>query len=249
VDAARTRSTTHADLAHRAQALVRSLAGVTHAHVLVGPTGIDAIHVVAADHDVARALPANVRSALLAGLATSVRPARVTVRVPENDDAAARAGKAAQSSVPNPRLRLLEGDVEGSASDPAPDSEPGVPAADRARLVAVDLAHRDNGEVSCRTAIAWRSDLFHGEAAVADADAPAAQAAAQATIQALQHAGIDGLRLEGVVEIPIGGRAYMVVAVSRNDTGRRFRSGSAPCFRSPERGAAEATLVAAHELI
>jgi len=81
VDARRSEPDTGADLVLQAESLIRALNGVVHARIDGGPRGIDAIHVVARDDTAARGLAGHVRSALLAGLATPIVPARIHVRV------------------------------------------------------------------------------------------------------------------------------------------------------------------------
>jgi hypothetical protein len=250
VAAAHTRPAANPDLARQAQALIRSLAGVASAHVLAGPAGIDSIHIIAEDHDSAENLPRNVRSALLAGLATSVRPARITVRVtdlpgatPDHDETATPRLVADAPAAADPQPH------DDDRADDRDAEHPPEYATERPRLVAVDVDRRPDGEVACRVAIAFQARLHHGAATATGGDATGPLAAARAALQALDRAGITGLDLEGVRQIDIGDRDYVVVAISRTDDARRFRSGSAPAFHSPERGAAEATIVAAHDLI
>ena len=76
-----------------------------------------------------------------------------------------------------------------------------------------------------------------------------AQAAAQATVRALVDAGLPGLELNGLREVEIAGRSYVVVALRQDHRFTRIRSGSAPVGGSPERSAAEATVVAAREIL
>lgn len=93
VDTRRREPRSDTDFARKAEALIRSLAGVVHAHVLPtdhGDPGIDAIHVVAADHDAAAHMTGHVRSALLAGLATPIVPSRIHVRTAPGTDGAHR---------------------------------------------------------------------------------------------------------------------------------------------------------------
>jgi hypothetical protein len=259
VDAQRTRSPVDLELAHQAEALVRSLAGVTHARVQVGPRGIEAIHVIASDHDVASALAAHVRSALLAGLAAPVRPARITVRVADN--ASPHLEPSGQPD-PEPRLPPSRG-VREALPDPEPD-QPTPPAQPREtgepegqpqprgtgpRLVAIDMETRGKSGAVCRVTIAHDARIFHGEASAGGRRGTTTDAAANAAIRALESAGIIGLALEGLRRIDIGERDYLIVALSRIDPARRVRSGSAPCFGSAERAAAEATVAAATELL
>jgi hypothetical protein len=265
VDATRTQPLASQELAREAESLVRRLAGVSHAHVLHGARGIDAIHVVAEDPDTAPALAARVRSALLAGLATPVLPARIHVRVADNASRTPETDVRGQAD-PTPRenghrLRLLENAVE----DPTHTRQPLRPEArskldgasavadgptSRPRLVAVDLERRADGRVLCRVAIAFSAHVFSAAALAVDLPGAAAQAAAQATVRALLDAGIAGLELNGLREVEIAGRYFVIVALRRIDTSRRLRSGSAPIIGSAaERAAAEATVVAANELI
>jgi hypothetical protein len=264
-----TRSQHHAmhQLAREAESLVRRLAGVAHARVVAGPRGIDAIHVVAHDPQAARGLAANVRSALLAGLATPILPARVHVRLADDardDDngRAAPATAAADAARPAHRVRLLDtgnatrertpgpnGPTRPAAPRPADPAPAGIRAGDRPRLVSVDLEQRPDNRILCRVAIAYDAHVHSAEAVAVDLPGAAAQAAAQATVRALSDAGITGLELNGLREVEIAGREFVIVALRRNDSSRRLRSGSAPVIGSAERSAAEATVAAAHELI
>jgi hypothetical protein len=270
VDATRTQPFATPELAREAESLICRLAGVRHARVLSGPRGIDAIHVVASDHHVAPDLAARVRSALLAGIAAPVLPARIHVRV--TDDATPHADAAAivdappEPSQPSHRVRLLENGHRGEpqarhdpphAEDPphagewprrAPSQAAAGPTA-RPRLVAVDLERRQDGRVLCRVAIAFAAHVHSAAALAVDLPGAAAQAAAQAAVRALIDAGIAGLELNGLREVEIAGRYFVIVALRRTDTSRRLRSGSAPVIGSAERAAAEATVVAANELI
>lgn len=258
MDATRTQPIASQELARDAEALVGRLAGVRHARVLSGPRGIDAIHVVADDHAVAPALAARVRSALLAGLAAPVLPARIHVRVADEDlgptDVPGIVDTAPAPAEPHHRIRLLENGHHQDERPPAEDrprASPGLapgPTA-RPRLVAVDLERRLDGRVLCRVAIAFAARVHSAAALAVDLPGAAAQAAAQAAVRALIDAGIAGLELNGLREVEIAGRYFVIVALRRTDTSRRLRSGSAPVIGSPERAAAEATVVAANELI
>jgi hypothetical protein len=248
VDAARTRATPNPDLALQAQALIRSLSGVASAHVLAGPAGIDAIHVVAADQGYAESLPRNVRSALLAALATSVAPARIVVRLSGSETT--RNGHQDDSDPGDTLLRIV-GD-RATALPPAPDAlahEADTATGHRARLVAVDVDRPDYGPAQVRVSIAWNAEIHHGDAIARATDASGADAAVRATLQAFDRAGLGGLRLEGLRQVELGDRDYFVVALSHQDDIKRYRSGSAPCSISPERTAVEATISAAHELV
>jgi hypothetical protein len=265
VDATRTKPTASQELAREAEALVRRLAGVSHARVVCSGRGIDAIHVVAEDHDTAPALAARVRSALLAGLAAPVLPARIHVRVTE-DAPVARKIDPLPHADPKPRdnghrIHLLDNEavdrshghepVGPTVRPPLDVSGPlaGAGPTARSRLVAVDLERRSDGRVLCRVAIAFAAHVFSAAALAVDLPGAAAQAAAQATVRALIDAGIPGLELNGLREVEIAGRHFVIVALRRVDTSRRLRSGSAPIIGSAERAAAEATVVAANELI
>jgi hypothetical protein len=239
VDAAHTRAAPNPELALRAQALIRSLAGVASARVTAGPAGIDAIHVVADDPRSVHALPGNVRSALLAGLATAVGPASITVQVLGQDEPTPQPDATA-----TPRLGDDEHDNAAPADTAAATGFVGLHATDWPRLVAVDLERQPNGVATCRVTIVRDTTLHDGHATAAGTDAHA-HAAARATLRALERAGIAGLRLEGVRQIDIGQRDYVLVALSHTDDPRCHRSGSILCSLSTERGAAEATIIAA----
>lgn len=280
MDVERSQPPASTDLAQHAEALVRSLAGVSDARVTVGPRGIVAIEIVARDIDSARDMPGRVRSALLAGLATPVLPTRIHVRV--SDPRATRADTRAATTTnghdaSGHRVRLIDHHIGPSTrtpthyTTPAPDPPPAERARapgheqqpraaaarapqperylDRPRLVSVDTERRPDGRVRCRVAIAFASGVHSAEAIAIDLPGAAAQTAAQATVRALADAGITGLELNGLREVEIAGRDYLVVALRRTDTAQRHRSGSAPVIGSAERSAAEATVVAANELI
>jgi hypothetical protein len=263
VDATRTPTLASPELAREAEALVRRLAGVAHARVVYSARGIDAIHVEAQDHNTAPALAARVRSALLAGLAAPVLPARIHVRVAD-DAPPAHAPDLGTHAPAAPgengdRIHLLEnGDAGrtrgvGLPDAPAPlhdhDALAAAGPTARPRLVAVDLERRADGRVLCRVAIAFAAHVHSAAALAVDLPGAAAQAAAQATVRALLDAGITGLELNGLREVEIAGRYFVLVALRRIDTSRRLRSGSAPIIGSAERAAAEAAVVAANELI
>lgn len=104
------------DFVREAESLIRSLAGVVQARIHASPTGIDAVHVIAADDQAAAYMAGHVRSALLAGLATPVVPGRIHVRTggtgaapAAEDGAAADAGghRDTAATVSRDRLRLL----------------------------------------------------------------------------------------------------------------------------------------------
>jgi hypothetical protein len=264
VDATRTQPFATQELAREAESLVCRLAGVRHARVVSGARGIDAIHVVAEDHTVAPDLAVRVRSALLAGLAAPVLPARIHVRVadeaPAPTDAPDIVDSASEPSQPQHRIRLLENGYRSDQQDrydqpPAEDrprggrSQAAAGPTARPRLVAVDLERRLDGRVLCRVAIAFAAHVHSAAALAVDLPGAAAQAAAQAAVRALLDAGITGLELNGLREVEIAGRHFVIVALRRTDTSRRLRSGSAPVIGSAERAAAEATVVAANELI
>jgi hypothetical protein len=261
------------DIAAEAEALIRRLHGVASASVHLGPRGIDAVHVTAEPH-AARALAGQIRSALLAGLALPVLPAHIHVRGPEphsvhappaqtpHPDTATSAEPVTAGQPgfrPDHRVRLVEhqldlpdhdgprpgrhapGHTSHATPQPAPLSRP--------RLVAVDVERRPDSRVRCRVAVAYCARVRRAEAVALDLPGAAAQAAAQAAVRALGDAGIGGLELNGLREVEIAGRLYVVVALRRTDSSVRFRSGSAPVVESPERAAAQAAVAAADDLI
>lgn len=271
VDAKPTQQVARPELARQAEGLLRCLAGVSHARVLAGDHGIDAIHVVAADHAVAPGLAVQIRSALLAGLATPILPARIHVRVHDDDvdgEEHRQDDYQAAATVTGHRLRLLD-HMERRAARPqelhitpgrhARPLEPVDPAGSEQpdeldpvalpRLVSVDLDRRDDGRILCRVAIAYRTRVHSDEALAVDLPGAAAHAAAQAAVRALVRAGLHGLELDGLREVEIAGRDYALVALRRSDTSRRVRSGSAPISGSAERAAALAAVAAAKELL
>lgn len=258
------------DLARDAEDLLRSLAGVSHAHVQAGPRGIDAIHVVASDPDLAPALAGHVRSALLAGLATPILPARIHVRVADPngndaDDDAERAAQHAAHRQPTSRIRILDPDTQPgpraeatttareaptpTTADPASQAHDETRPVHLPRLVAVERQHRDDGRVLCRVTIAFKARVHTADAVAVDLPGAAAHAAAQAAVRALGDGGLDGLELDGLREIEIAGREYTVVALRRTDTSVRVRAGSTPVTGAPERAAATAAVTAARELL
>jgi hypothetical protein len=242
VDPNRRRTLARTDLAREAESIVRSLAGVASARVHAGHSGIDAIHVDTDDPDTARVLAGHVRSALLAGLATPVLPARIHVRV-------AHAADDAERTAPIHATAITPVPDDDTAADHTATNGRHLPFLARPRLVSVDLEKRDDGRLLCRVVIAHDAHLHSGEALAVDLPGAAAHAAAQAAVRALDRAGIHGLELAGLRDVEIAGRQYVVVALNRTDTTRRSRSGSAPILGSAERSAAEATVVAVHELM
>ncbi|MGK7311240.1 MAG: hypothetical protein ACN0LA_03290 [Candidatus Longimicrobiales bacterium M2_2A_002] len=232
------------DLPAEAEYLLRSLAGVADARVHASEGGIDAIHIDVTDPALAEAMAAHARSALLAGLATPIVPARIHVRVLDTGTG--------RESTPRHRLRLVQ-DAERSA--PGPETvreheadERQEPLTERPRLVAVDIERPEDGRVICSVTVAYRTDVFRAEAVAVDLPGAAAQAAAQATVRALAQAGLDALELDGLREIEIAGRDYVLVALRRADRYTRVRSGSAPITGTPERAAAMAAVDAARKL-
>lgn len=232
-----------------AERLLRSLAGVVGAHVHTSESGIDAIHVEVTDPDHASVIARHVRSALLAGLATPVTPARIHVRVVGNGDTDGHTDEPTQA--PRDRLRLVQ------EADPGPGTAPGEagpadadapPVTGRPRLVAVDLERRGDGRVLCSVTVAYGTDVHRSDAVAVDLPGAAAQAAAQATVRALAAAGLDTLELDGLREVEIAGRQYVLVALRRAERYTRVRSGSAPITGAPERAAAMATVDAAGNL-
>lgn len=236
------------DLLTEAERLLRSLAGVVSARVHASDHGIEAIHVDVDDPARADHIAGHVRSALLAGLATPVTPACIHVRVVEG----APPGSGA-SAGPRPRLRLVQ-DAEAppaaTSRHPArhapEDVEPHI--TERPRLVTVDLERTGDGRVRCAVTIAFGTQIRSDDAVAVDLPGAAAQAAAQATVRALTNAGLDTLELDGLREVEIAGREYVLVALRRADHYTRVRSGSAPITGAPERAAALATVEAARQL-
>ncbi|MDX1674183.1 MAG: hypothetical protein R3314_05200 [Longimicrobiales bacterium] len=238
------RSVASPDLPGEAERLLRSLAGVVNARVHASESGIDAIHIEVDDAGNAETVAGHVRSALLAGFATPITPARIHVRVADADAHVTEANQ-------HHRLRLVQ-DSERDAPAPQP-RQVARPAEDtsfvgRPRLVAVDLDRPEDGRVLCAVTIAFRTDVFRADAVAVDLPGAAAQAAAQATVRALTHAGLEGLELDGLREVEIAGRDYVLVALRRAQHYTRVRSGSAPITGAPERAAALATVEAARQL-
>lgn len=225
-----------------AERLVRSLAGVVDARIHASDNGIDAIHVDVEEDRFAGVVAGHVRSALLAGLATPVTPARIHVRVLDSDETDDPAG-------PRGRLRLVQDADTGEAME-TPDVAPETdrPVTQRPRLVAVDVERHGDGRVLCLVTVAYRANVFQADAVAVDLPGAAAQAAAQATVRALTYAGIDGLELDGLREVEIAGREYVIVALRRAEAYTRVRSGSAPIIGAPERAAALAAVDAAGKM-
>ena len=230
-----------------AERLLRSLDGVVSARVQPSDTGIDAIHVEVGDPRRADGMARHVRSALLAGLATPVTPARIHIRVADQET-----GPAATPAPPH-RLRLVQ-DQETAPreqAEPKPTHRPDrdeTSITDRPRLVAVDLDRTEDGRVRCSVTVAYGTRVHRDDAVAVDLPGAAAQAAAQAAVRALTHAGLDGLELDGLREVEIAGREYVLVALRRTEHYTRVRSGSAPITGAPERAAATAAVDAARQL-
>ena len=228
-----------------AERLIRSLAGVVNARIHASDTGIESIRIDTDDPERARVIPGHVRSALLAGLATPVTPARIHVRVVEREDA--------QHGDDTHRLRLVQDAVaaekEPAQTATAPDAE-AADVIELPRLVAIDLERKEDGRVRCAVTITFRTSIHRSDAVAVDLPGAAAQAAAQATVRALIDAGIDGIELDGLREVEIAGRDYVLVALRRANLHTRVRSGSAPITTgAPERAAALATVEAAKALL
>ena len=126
-----------------------------------------------------------------------------------------------------------------SRADPSPTTRP--------RLVSVDVDHPVDDRVVCRVAIAFQTRVHRAEAAAVDLPGAPQHAAAEAAVRALAEAGWDELELLGLRDVEIAGRDFVLVALRRNDLSPRVRSASAPVIGSPERAAAEATLIAAQD--
>lgn len=260
------------DLVREAEALIRALSGVAHASVQGSAHGIDNIRVTALP-GASPNIAAHVRSALLAGLATPVTPARIHVLITDPVDGTA----------PRDRIRLLHDEcgqesagaaVDGArsagqngrpASIEPPPTGPRSPIAARPsglagepdgrpftalpRLVTVEVERPGDGRVVCRIAIAYGTQVHRADAIAVDLPGAAAHAAAQAAVRALVQAGLYGLELNGLREVEIAGRDYVIVALRRSEDYTRIRSGSATITGSPERSAAEATVAAARDMI
>lgn len=230
-------------LVEEAESLIRSLAGVVDARVHASASGIDSVHVEVEYPGSADAVAGHVRSALLAGLATPVMPARIHVRVAGVDPEEPEEEPASRQ-----RLRLVQ-DAESHDSGAVPDADGRERSVTRLpRLVAADVARHGDGRVLCIVTVAYRTDVFRADAVAVDLPGAAAQAAAQATVRALAYAGIDGLELDGLRETEIAGREYVLVALRRADGYTRLRSGSAPIIGAPERAAALAVVDAARKM-
>ena len=258
---------TRPDIAGEAEALIRTLRGVTHVRIRASETGIDSIRVTAADDSAARHMAAHVRSALLAGLAAPVTPGRIHVDVAEDMARTADPGPTTRTT-PRDRIRLLHdehafadsvpagiaataprSDDATATTRPGSDDEPAEPPVTaRPRLVSVDASRPGDGRVVCRVAIAFHTRVHRAEAVAVDLPGAAAQAAAQAAVRALIDAGLHGLELSGLREVEIAGREYVLVALRRAEPYARTRSGSAPIIGSAERSAAEATVDAARDM-
>ena len=244
MDVSQSRPVAGPDLPGQAERLLRSLTGVVNARVHGSDSGIDAIHIEVDEPGNADAIAGRVRSALLAGFATPITPARIHVRVVEAD------GHVTDPTTPKHRLRLVQ-DPESStpARPPAASPQPGeTRVVEQPRLVAVEIDRPEDGRVLCAVTVAYRTDVHQADAVAVDLPGAAAQAAAQATVRALDHAGIDSLELDGLREVEIAGRDYVLVALRRADHYTRVRSGSAPITGAPERAAALATVDAARQL-
>jgi hypothetical protein len=231
-----------------AESLIRSLAGVVNARIHASGTGIESIHIEVDDAERARVIAGHVRSALLAGLATPVTPARIHVRV-----VGPASGEAEHSAAGHHRLRLIQdAQPHGIASPHLVHDTPtreGPDVTEKPRLVAVDLERREDGRVRCAVTITFRTAIHRADAVAVDLPGAAAQAAAQATVRALVDAGIDSLELDGLREVEIAGRDYVLVALRRAHHYTRVRSGSAPITGAPERAAALAAVEAAKALL
>jgi len=223
----------------RAEALLRSLAGISAARILADATGrIREIRVVAENGSASRQIARDVASALLAAFGLAVDPDIVAVVDAATLDTCAGNGHAGRNG--NRKHTAPTGDhhAPGAARHDAP----------RPAIEAIDVEYDGARSARARVCLA----LGHRSAAADAADADPLVAAATAAVRALQallgHAA-GRFDLDDVRIVDLAGHECAVAAV-RAGQGRAVRrlAGAAPVDDSREAAAARAALRAADSL-
>jgi hypothetical protein len=216
-----------------AERLLMSLQGVVSARVVARPGGeIEEIHMLTTADVRPKATVRNVESALLAHFDLNVDHRKISVAQTTQD-------KPAELPEPEPPVHIL----------PAP------PAAERRLLFCGHQVETERpNQIRYRVEIEWHGDRYTGEATAADLPRPKFEAAASATLQAIERALEakleDGrpsvtLSLEGVKVVDAFDRKYVLVAV-HGISGRDVRrlAGATLTDESTDRSAILATLQA-----
>lgn len=224
----------------RAEALIRSLAGVREAALRLDDAGrVAGIAVVAEDGVPPWEVIRNVQSALRAAFDLTVDAGVIAV-IQATSAAAdvASAGPPAASRDASGR-----GNAASAAGAEAREraSSPASAATSPTRLARLEVTSASGGRISCRATLTSGNAIRVGEAVGPDTPAARLETVGRAVIFA--HPAADTCEMEGVRQIEIAGRPYIVAAL-RIVGGRRatYRADVVAVDSSPEHAAALATL-------
>lgn len=234
----------------RAEQLLTSLTGVLSSRVVAKPGGeIEEIHVLTTTEVSPKQTVRNVESALLADFDLEVDHRKISV-----------AQTSQRTKEPGPQARVVPDDDRGAAAGaqpaPAPQAEPAPRRATEERIIFLGHEFASDGprKIRLKVAVEWAdSGRAEGEAVGTDLPKSRVEAAARATLQALEACA--GLReecdtdftlaLDGVRLVDAFEGQYVLVSVHAI-TGRDATPlvGSASVRHSPERAVILATLQA-----
>lgn len=263
--------------AQQAEALIRTLSGVLMARVIADENDrIQEVHAIVDDSETPGQFARNIQSALLAQFGALVELEKIFINPAPSGlrNGARRHGAGAAASAPVDAVVSVGAHTypEGSSGSPdaasygaksyaaaAPEGMSHAPTSldltvSRSQLPGaapsvgmLEIERARTHRVRCRLSIQWENSSFYGTAEVVDGPGAPVEAAARATIAALNGSGrAPLLALEGIRTTEIAGRRYATVAV-RTHFGRsvRYLAGAAAIEHSAEDAAADATLQAA----
>lgn len=263
--------------AQQAEALIRTLNGVLMARVIADENDrIQEVHAIVDDSEAPAQFARNIQSALLAQFGALVELENIFINPAPSGlrngarkhGAGAAAGAPVDAAVsagvhtyPDGRSGSPDATPYGAISYAAPAPEGMSHAATSLDLTVsrsqlpgaapsvgmLEIERARTHRVRCRLSIQWENSSFYGTAEVVDGPGAPVEAAARATIAALNGSGrAPLLALEGIRTTEIAGRRYATVAV-RAHFGRsvRYLAGAAAIEHSAEDAAADATLQAA----
>jgi hypothetical protein len=219
-----------------AERLLLSLPGVVSARVVARPGGeVDEIHLLTTTDVKPKQTVRNVESALLARLDLHVDHRKISV--------AQTSDRPPGFPEPEPPVRIL----------PVPVREP---EAHESRLLFYghQMESERSNQVRHKVEIEWQAERYTGEATAADLPRPKLEAAASATLRAVEHAlekNLEGKRpsptlsLDGVKIIEAFDRKFVLVAVHAMSGRNHSRlAGTNVADESLDRAAILATLQA-----
>jgi hypothetical protein len=231
------RATITVTMAQRAEALLRSLAGIAAVRVELAGTQVAAVYVVPASEGASRGLVRNVQSGLMAALGISIEP-RLVLVVPELP------AKVAPAPTVVSAPKAVQKAVEELRPQPVPTPEKSGGFRPVPRIEVLELQRLNQDQLQCRVVVEVGGHRRAGTAQAGEEREGAVTLAARATLDAMKRIEAGDWLFEGAADVIIAGRRHIVVSVRKHEEMAPL-SGAAAVDESVEHAVAVAVLNAA----